>query len=409
MTAAAPRARDLFAERGFLVFWTAQAISKFGDPITLIALAVVTYQLTNSALYTSLAVLVTNLPRATFGFFAGAIADATGHRRAMVAADLIRAVLIAAVPVILTADLPLAVAYLAVIGAQFCAAIFNPARMGLVATLLAGPRLVMGNSTIHATDRTIEIVGALAAGVLVAAVGQAAFYVDAATFAISAVLLSRMSVSEAPSRPVSWSAAWRDAAEGLAFIRRTERLFANTVFSLLAQLSLPVFDGLLPVLIFRRFADGDTDLGAELFGASEAAMAAGAVGSAILLPRVLRRYRKGRVVIAGFAAYGAAVLLTSVTRSFELLIATVALAGVANVLFLVPNMTISQELAPPGMRARVFGARLALLSLTWLPITLAAGALADRFPVSLLIGVAGAFTLLIALAATQIESLSEVP
>ncbi len=406
---AAPRALDLFAERGFLVFWTAQAISKFGDPITLIALAVVTYQLTGSAFYTGLAVVITNLPRATFGFLAGAIADAAGHRRSMVAADLLRAALIASVPLILAADLPLGVAYLAIVGAQFCAAVFNPARMGLVATLLTGPRLVAGNSTIYATDRTIEIVGALAAGLLVAAVGQAAFYVDAATFAVSALLLARMSVSEPPPRPVSWSEVWRDAAEGVAFIRRTERLFANTVFSLLAQLSLPVFDGLLPVLIFRRFAQGDMDVGAELFGASEAAMAAGAVVAAILLPRVLRRYRKGEVVIVGFGAYGAAVLLTALTRSFELLIATVALAGIANVLFLVPNMTISQEIAPSGMRARVFGARLALLSLTWLPITLAAGALADRFPVSILIGVAGAFTMLIALAATQIEALSEVP
>jgi MFS family permease len=405
----APRTRDLFADRRFLVFWVAQAISKFGDPITLIALAVVTYQMTGSAFYTSLAVLVTNLPRATFGFLAGAIADGAGHRRSMVVADLIRAVLIGAVPLILAADLPLGVAYLAVMAAQSCAAVFNPARMGFIATLLSGPRLVAGNSTVYATDRTVEVLGALGAGLLVALVGQYAFYVDAATFAVSALLLSRIAIGEPPPRGVSWTDVWRGAAEGLSFIRRTERLYANTVFSLLAQLSLPVFDGLLPVLIFRRFADGDTDLGAELFGASEAAMAAGAVLSAILLPRVLRRFKKGNVVVAGFAAYGVAVLLTSITRSFELLIATVALAGVANVLFLVPNMTISQELAPAGMRARVFGARSALLSLTWLPMMLAAGALADRFPIALLIGLAGAFTLLIALAATQIAAVNDVP
>lgn len=401
--------RGALTAPSFAVFWIAQAVSKFGDPITLVALAAITYQITGSALYTGLAVLVTNLPRATFGFFAGALADAFGHRRSMVAADVIRAGLIAAVPLALAGGLPLAVPYVLVFGAQLCAAVFNPARMGLVPTLLPRTSLVAGNSAIYATDRAIEILGALAAGILVATVGQSAFYADSLTFAVSAALLSRIAVSEAPARAISWRIAWRDAAEGLRFIRSSGPLYANTVFSLIAQLSLPVFDGLLPVLVFRRFAEGDFDLGAEQFGAAEAAVAAGAVLAAALLPRLVGRRRKGATVIAGFIAYGAALVLVAATPSFELLLLTAAAAGAANVLFFVPNVTISQELVPQPLRARVFGARLSLLSLSWLPITVAAGALADRFPVSLLVGVAGAFTLLVAAAATQIEALSDVP
>src|SRR2546429_155021 len=52
----------------FAFFWMGQAISRFGDPITLIALTYVTYRATQSALLTALAVLTATIPNALFGF-----------------------------------------------------------------------------------------------------------------------------------------------------------------------------------------------------------------------------------------------------------------------------------------------------------------------------------------------------
>ena len=84
------------------------------------------------------------------------------------------------------------------------------------------------------------------------------------------------------------------------------------------------------------------------------------------------------------------------------------IVGIMNVLFFVPNLTISQELTPPLMRGRVFGARISLLSLSWLPIVLFAGGLADLMDASLLIGAAGAFTILVALVAARISAVRDV-
>ena len=85
------------------------------------------------------------------------------------------------------------------------------------------------------------------------------------------------------------------------------------------------------------------------------------------------------------------------------------LMGVANVVFVVPNITLSQEVTPPELRARVFGARIALLNLSWLPIILVSGALADRVDAGILIGVAGAVTLATAVfAARFLPAVSEV-
>jgi MFS family permease len=394
----------------FSLFWLAQAISRFGDPITLIALAIVTYERTRSALFTLLAVVIATVPTAIFGFFAGAVGDALGHRRAMFVSDVARVFLIGAVPVLLDVGAPLIVAYVCVFLAAIFGAIFNPARIAIIPQLVPPDRLATANSTIAATDRTVEILGALAAGLLVATIGAAAFYFDAASFAISALLLGALRVRPGETRPFRLSHLFADAAEGVRFLLRQPVLKVNTYFSLAAQLALPVVNGLTPVYLVRRFANGDAEFGAALFGVAEAALAAGAVGAGLTLPEYMTQFRKGQLLVAGFAGYGALVVLLGLAPSLLPAMVIFFLMGVANVVFVVPNITISQEVTPPELRARVFGARIALLNLTWLPVILISGALADRVDAGVLITVAGGVTLATALfAARFVPAVSAVP
>jgi DHA3 family macrolide efflux protein-like MFS transporter len=393
----------------FGLFWLAQAISRFGDPITLIALATVTYKRTNSALFTALAVLIATVPTAVFGFFAGAIADALGPRRAMFVSDVARFVLIGAVPFLLGSESSLALAYGAVFVAALFTAIFNPARIAIIPQLVDPLRLGSANSILTSTDRTVEILGAVAAGLLVANVGVGAFYVDAVTFGVSAILIFGVHAPARGRGSFSPSALLADAADGLRFLFKSAVLRANTEFSLVAQLALPVINGLTPVYLVRRFAHGDADFGAALFGVSEAALAAGAVAAGFTLPEYLGRIKKGQLLVGGFAAYGALLVLLALVPSVLPAMVLFFLVGAANVAFVVPNITISQEVTPPELRARVFGARIALLNLSWLPIIVVSGALADRVDAGLLIGIAGAVTLATALfAARFVPAVSEV-
>ena len=395
--------------RDFGLFWIAQAVSRFGDPITVIALATVTYKRTNSALFTALAILIATVPTAVFGFFAGAVADALGPRRAMFASDAARFVLIGAVPFLLDPDIPLGWAYAAVFVAALFTAIFSPARIAIIPQLVDPLRLGAANSALASTDRTVEILGAIAAGFLVANVEEGAFYVDALTFGVSALLIAAVRAPALERGSFRPAALLADAADGLRFLFGSAVLRANTQFSLVAQLALPVINGLTPVYLVRRFAHGDVDFGAALFGVSEAALAAGAVAAGVTLPEYFARFKKGQLLVGGFAAYGALLMLLAVAPSVLPAMVVFFLIGSANVVFVVPNITISQEVTPPELRARVFGARIALLNLTWLPVIFVSGALADRLDAGLLIGVAGAFTLGTALfAARFVPAVSEV-
>jgi len=400
-------ARRELRSTNFALFWLAQVISRFGDPITLIALTFVTYRATGSALWTALAVVITTIPNAMFSLFGGAIADAVGARRAMLSCDVLRVLLIGAVPLLLGAGAPLAVVFLLVFLAGICGAIFNPARVAIVPALLTPERLAAGNSLVYASDRAVEIGGALAAGVLVATFGEGAFYADALTFALAALLLSRVVITEA-SRPVTLRQVWHDGIEGLVFIRHTAVVWANTVFSLAAQMALPVVNGLTPVLIVRRFAGGDVTAGAVLFGGAEAAIAFGAVLASVFFPRYVGRYRKGQLLTAGFAIWGTVAGLIAVAPNFTVALGLFGLLGAANVLFFIPTVTILQEATPPEIRARVFGARIALTNLSWLPLVFISGALGDAIGVNVLIAVAGLVTVATAVIASYIPAIRDV-
>ena len=404
MTTAQATAFEALRTPNFARLWAAQVISSFGDKITFFALAYVSWQVTNSALVTTIAFATSIFPHAIFGFFAGAVADALGHRRAMVLCDLIRAALIGAIPALLAIGAPLPAIYVLVFIAAMCAAVFNPARLAVVPDLVPPSQLGASNSMVNASDRTVEIGGSVVAGVIVAVLGPLAFFVDAATFLASAVLLLRIDRSEPPARAVSWTRLWGDARSGLRWLAGHAVLRNNTIVSLIAQLSIPVLNGLTPVLIFREYR-----LGPEQLGLAEAALALGAVGTGLMLPLIFGRRPKGNFVIAGFAAWGLSLIGIGFAQSFPLALLLFAVAGITNVLFFVSNVTIGQQVTPSEMRARVFGARGALLNLTWLPIVLGIGAVADTISASVLIALAGALSVATALVGAFIPSVRDVP
>jgi predicted MFS family arabinose efflux permease len=313
----------------------------------------------------------------------------------MIICDLARFALVGSVPITLVLGLPLIVPYALVFAAAACGAMFNPARLALVPRVVSAQELSSANALTYSSDRAVEVLGALAAGLLVASLGERAFYIDALTFLVSAALLLRVRIDE-QRRALVWGAIGDEALRGLRFLWRHEVLRANTLFSLACQLSLPVVASLAPSLIFQRFAAGSAEMGASEFGIAEGAIAAGAVVSGIFIVPALARMPKGRLLLVGFAVYGVVLIALAAAPTFEIAVILFALGGVVNVLFYVSNVTLSQELTPADLQARVFGARIALLNLSWLPVIVLSGALADLASVPVLIAVAGGVTVVCA-------------
>jgi len=388
--------------RDFLLLWVAEVISGFGDRVTVVALAFVAWELTHSAAPTAFAFVISSFAYGLFGLVAGAVGDALGHRRAMILSDVARAGVIAAVPVSLVLGAPLALCYGLVFVATLFSAIFTPAKFALVPSVVPKHALGSTNSLLYASDRTVEIAGVAVAGLLVAALGTAAFVVDSISFVLSALLLSQLRVQDVATGRFAPEHVITDAARGLRALFGDAVLRANTIYALLAQLSLPVFNALLPVFVFREYG-----LGAEQLGLAQSAIAIGSVGMGTLYPLVLGRLRTGTEITLGFVLFGGFLLALSTLPGYALTLPILALIGAANVVFLIPNVTLLQERTSPELRARVFAARLSLRNLSWLPVILATSAVSDLVGAGGLLAVAGSFTLLVVAVGTRFAAVRD--
>src|SRR5213596_3421221 len=88
----------VFRHRAFALLWVAQVISVAGSALTTLAASMLVYRLNGSSLDVGLMLMAAALPGLLVGPLAGVIVDRYDRRRIMIAADLTRAGLIAAIP-----------------------------------------------------------------------------------------------------------------------------------------------------------------------------------------------------------------------------------------------------------------------------------------------------------------------
>ncbi|HST49440.1 MFS transporter [Jatrophihabitans sp.] len=195
---AAPRTsfRDALRVPEFRVMWLADAQSMVGDQLARVALSVLVFERTSSALLTALTYALTFLPALIGGAMLTGLADRLPRRRVMIAADLIRAVLLTGMAIPGT---PLWL----VCGLLVCVVLvgspFSAAESALLPEILSGETFVVGSGLRTITNQMAQLGGFAFGGMAVAAIGaRAGLAVDAVTFALSAVLIS-LGVHRRPS------------------------------------------------------------------------------------------------------------------------------------------------------------------------------------------------------------------
>ena len=188
--------------RTFRRYWGAHTVSLFGDQITLLALPLVAVlTLDASALQMGYLTALALAPNLLLALHAGAWVDRRGRRRqVMIAADVLRALILTSVPLAfwlgsLTFVHLLAVAF--AIGAL--SVLFNVADASLFVSIVPRDRLVEGGSLLSASRAFSFVAGPSVAGLLVRALSApVALVADALTFVGSALLLGRIAPQEVP-------------------------------------------------------------------------------------------------------------------------------------------------------------------------------------------------------------------
>lgn len=177
---------DVFREPEFRAIWGAQGLSLIGDWLAQVALAILVFERTGSALLSALTYALIFLPQLLGPFLAG-LADMFPRRTVMVVSDIVRAVLVAimAIP-----GMPFWALCVLLFCTHLMLAPFAAARAAILPDVLDGDKYVLGLSVTNITYQSAQVVGFVVGGAVVGLVGsRTALALDSVTFLISAVLL----------------------------------------------------------------------------------------------------------------------------------------------------------------------------------------------------------------------------
>jgi MFS family permease len=200
-TAPTSAARNPFAVRDFRLLWVGEAVSALGDQFALIALPWLALVLTGSPLALGGAMAVMAIPRALLMLVGGVSVDRFSPRRVMLGSNAVRLVAVSALGVVVLfgeAELWMLYAFALVFGVAD--AFFFPAQTAIVPELVADDQLPRANGIVQGTAQVSILVGPVAAGVVIAALGGSAtaasaagigvaLLFDAATFVVSLATL----------------------------------------------------------------------------------------------------------------------------------------------------------------------------------------------------------------------------
>jgi MFS family permease len=350
--------------------------------------------LTDSAAALGVASAAGSAPVLVLSLLAGVLADRLDRRLIMVGTQVAGA-LFAAVLATLTMSGVVAYWHVLVLAvlAGSATALAMPTFQAIVSTLV--PNGVIGNAVAlnSAQFNLSRILGPVAAGVAIAAGGQAlAFWVNALALAIVAVVLWRLPLAMSSAATTRAEASmWSNLLDGLRYVRSDRTVLVLLILAAVPGLLMLNYLPLLPV-----YARDILDIGAGGLGALTAAIGIGALTGALGVAVLRPAGGSGRLLVAGLVVASGALITFALSTWLPLSMLALAVLGAAQVAYYATTNTLLQVIVPPRLRGRVMSLYI-LTSWGAIPIgNLLAGLLAERFGAPAALAWGGAITLAVA-------------
>jgi MFS family permease len=344
--------RGALSVPAFRTLWAAGLVSDTGDWLLLIALPIVVYQFTGSALGTSVAFAAELGPGILLAPLGGRLADGVDRRVLLITLSALQA--LAVLPLLLVHGRQgLAIVYAVIVVQASLAALFDPAKNALLPTLVAPRQLVSANSMVGLGTAAGRLAGGPLGGLLLAAgTLQTIVVADAVSFAVAALLIARVPrtrAREARSEPPPLSAG------GLRRVLRHRSVAAALLVTLIADTAQGIFVVLFIVFVARRLHGGSAEI-----GLLRGVQAVGAIGGGLLLAMRGDRWRPVVLVAVAATAFGLLDLTIwngpALTRSAALYVALFALAGAPGVMLETGGISFLQAAVGDSERGRAFAA-----------------------------------------------------
>ncbi len=398
------RFRDVLKNKNFLFLWLGQVISNFGDRLNQMALVALVYQ-RNPGSEIALAKLIsfTIIPVFLIGPIAGVWVDRLNKKNIMVISDILRGLLVLSIPLFISINQILLV-YLVIFIIFSISRFFIPSKMAIIPDLVSKDKLLVANTLQDTTHMIGNVVGLVVAGIIVnirciGAIGG--FYIDAATFFVSAILIAMIAKKEfvkgvrddlmttkmALEKSIRKSIL-AEVKDGLKYLATYNDMhFIIYVFFLLMA-GIGTISCVIIVFIQDAFSTSTRDLGLMAMF-----LVAGLFLGTLFYGRFCQRIQKRRAISFSFFASGIFIILFTIfVNHYPNLFMAGFLAGMLGMAvspIMASTNTLTHETIPEAARGRTFSSLEAVIHLAFLIFMFLAAYIAryvDRLWILIIVG-----------------------
>jgi len=330
--------------RGFALLFWATAGSAVGTYLAALALSVDILDRTDSGRWLAALLIADFLPIVVIGFTLGPLVDRLSRRRLMIVSDLVRAGTFAALPFV---DDPAAIVALAAVNGV-ATGFFRPAVWAGMPNLVSEDEREQATSLLATVENIAWTLGPILAGVLLAASGpEIAYWTNAVTFVVSALIVSRIPARALRSDEPITRGHWADLRDGLSVVFHSRHLVTMLVVWSTAGIATAFVNVAEVPFAKNEIGAGNVGLG-FLVAATGIGLILGSFFAAPALGRLgMRRVYGGALLLMG-VGFG----LASASPTIAVAAVLAGAATVGNGAAIVCNQVLVQRGAPDAMRGR---------------------------------------------------------
>jgi MFS family permease len=348
----------------FRRLWLSGIVTVIGANLTIFAVPVQLYALTQSSAYVGLAGLFALVPLVVFGLWGGAWADAMDRRLLLIIASAglaVSSILLWVQAALGLNDVWVVLCLLSVQQAFF--AINSPTRSAAIPRMLPYEQLPAANSLNMTVMQFGAIVGPLLAGVLLHFVDLSTLYAIDALTCVAPIWATIRLAKMPPTGLAEGTSKWGFAAvlDGFRYLAGNRVVLMSFVVDLIAMIfGMP--RALFPEMAHQSF--GGPVEGGTAMAFLSAAIAVGAVAGGVFSGWLPRIRRQGFAVVVAIVVWGVAMVGFGLAAGFAggranallwVALAFLAIGGAADMVSSAFRSTILQQAASDELRGRLQG------------------------------------------------------
>ncbi len=347
-------------------------VSSIGDWLSLVAILILVYQVTEDPFILGLVGAARVLPYVFLSVPAGIVADRFDRRLILLSTDVARGILMLVIAAVVFVDGPIWLVIALVIGATCFATFFGPAIGAYLPNLVEDEeQLGPANSAWATLDNLAYMVGPAVAGILIATGGLViAFLLNAASFAVIAVVLwglprnvagpaseaATIAPGAAPGvTPGAETAPTERAAPASLPVPAIEKRVLVPILGLaLIDVTGAAVGGGLSVLTVVIATTG-LGGGEEATGFLNAGIGLGGFIGALVAGALVLRPSLVPLLVGGSLVYAIGLVALGFAPALGAAIAAITIAAAGSLVIEVSSMTVFQRVVPDAIRGRTLG------------------------------------------------------